>query len=108
MAIVTSIAGSSGMGKTRSLKNMNWDNTFIVRTNKKPLPFKNKLKHWDPKEKTGNYYYSNDYGIIAKIISKLPEYGFKSIIIDDSTHLMTDEFMNKIDTKGLMLAPLRK
>ena len=100
MAIVTGISGTSGSGKSTSFRNMNWDKTFIVRCGKKPLPFRNKLKEWDSSTKTGNYIYSNDYAFIKAVISKLPEYGFESIIIDDSTFLMTDAFMSRIDDKG--------
>ena len=101
MAILVGISGTSGSGKSRSLLNMNWDKTFIIRCGKKPLPFKNKLKQWDSATKTGNYIYSNDYSFIKAVITKLPEYGFKSIIIDDSTFLMTDSFMKMIGDKGL-------
>lgn len=100
MAILVGISGTSGSGKSRSLLNMNWDKTFIIRCGKKPLPFKNKLKQWDSATKTGNYIYSNDYSFIKAVITKLPEYGFKSIIIDDSTFLMTDSFMKMIGDKG--------
>jgi len=100
MAIVVSIAGYSGTGKSRSFKNMDWDKTFLIRCNHKPLPFKNKLKKWDSKTKTGNYIISSDYTFIQQVLKKLPEYGFKAIIIDDSTHLITDHFMKTAMEKG--------
>ena len=100
MAILVGISGTSGSGKSRSLLNMDWEKTFIIRCGKKPLPFKNKLKEWDSATKTGNFIYSNDYAFIRAVIGKLPEYGFRSIIIDDSTFLMTDSFMRLIGDKG--------
>jgi hypothetical protein len=100
LAIVAGISGTSGSGKSTSFRNMDWNKTFIVRCGKKPLPFQHKLKQWDTATKTGNYIYSNDYAYIRAVISKLPEYGFESIIIDDSTFLMTDAFMSKIEDKG--------
>lgn len=103
MAIVTSIAGPSGSGKTRSLKNLNWDEAFVIRPNAKPFSFpKSHLvaKEWDADTKKGQFIYLDNYEIMEQILRKLPEYGKKCIIIDDSTHLMTDEFMKKIDVKG--------
>jgi|SaaInl8_150m_RNA_FD_contig_81_91483_length_2508_multi_10_in_0_out_0_2 hypothetical protein len=100
MGKVTSIAGSSGAGKSSSFENMNWKKTFIIRANRKPLPFRNKLKEWDSKEKTGNFIYSTDYEYINKVIKVLPKYGFTSIIVDDSTHLLLDEVMRTARETG--------
>ena len=100
MAILTSISGYSGTGKTRSLKNMDWNSTFIIRPNRKPLPFKNNLKEWDSKTKTGNFIYSTDYSFINAVMRKLPEYGFDKVIIEDSTHLLLHETMCRTTEKG--------
>ena len=103
MAILTSIAGPSGSGKTRSLKDLDWDKVFVVRPNKKPFSFPRShlvAKEWDSKTKTGNFAYIGSYEMMSAVLQKLPEYGKTIIIIDDSTHFMTDEFMSKIDQKG--------
>ena len=103
MAIVTSISGPSGAGKSRSQRDMHWGTTFVIRPNKKPFPWKYKdrpLKEWDSKEKTGNFIYCTDYAKINAVIKKLPEYGFTKIIIEDSTHLLLEEFMSTITEKG--------
>ena len=103
LAVLTSIAGPSKAGKSRSLKDLNWDETFVFRPNRKPFSFPRAgeiTKPWDSKEKKGHYIYTEDYEIMGVILKKLPEYGKKCIVIEDSTHLMTEEFMGKIDQKG--------
>jgi hypothetical protein len=102
MSILTSISGPSGSGKTRSLKNLNWDETFVIRPNRKPFSFPGSkdLKAWDSETKTGHYIYSTDYATINAVLSKLPEYGKKVIIIDDSTHLLLKETMDTAKEKG--------
>ena len=103
MAILTSISGPSGTGKSRSQKDLDWDTTFVIRPNKKPFPWKYKdqpLKEWDSKEKKGNFIYMTDYSKINAVMNKLPEYGFTKIIIEDSTHLLLEEFMATVSEKG--------
>jgi len=102
MSILTSIAGPSGSGKTRSFKNLNWDETFIIRPNRKPFSFPGagELKAWDSETKTGHYIYSTDYATINAVLSRLPEYGKKIVIIDDSTHLLLKETMDTAKEKG--------
>lgn len=103
MAILTSISGPSGTGKSRSQKNLHWGSAFVIRPNKKPFPWKfadAPLKEWDSKEKKGNFIYMTDYAKINAVMNKLPEYGFTKIIIEDSTHLLLEEFMSTISEKG--------
>lgn len=100
MAAVASISGYSGSGKSRSMKDLDWKTTFVIRPNRKPFPFKNQLKEWNSKEKTGNFVYTTDYGYINAVIKKLPEYGFTKIIIEDSTHLLLHETMETATETG--------
>jgi hypothetical protein len=103
MAIVASLSGESGTGKSRSQKNMHWGSTFVIRPNRKPFPWKfadAPLKAWDSKEKTGNFIYLTDYAKINAVMTKLPEYGFTKIIIEDSTHLLLEEYMATAQEKG--------
>ena len=83
-------------GKTRSFKNLNWDESFVIRPNRKPFSFPGarKLKPWDSAEKKGHYIYLDDYKSINSVLEKLPEYGKKVIIIDDSTHLLLKQTMD--------------
>ena len=103
MATLTSISGPSGTGKSRSQKNLHWESTFVIRPNRKPFPWKysdQPLKEWDSKEKKGNFIYMTDYSKINAVMKKLPEYGFTKIIIEDSTHLLLEEFMATVSEKG--------
>ena len=71
------------------------EKTFIIRPNRKPLPFKSReIKAWDKETKTGNFIYSTDYGQINAVLKKLPEYGKKIVILEDSTHLLLKETMD--------------
>ena len=103
MSILTSISGPSGSGKTRSFKNLNWDESFVIRPNRKlfSFPGAGKLKPWDSAEKKGHYIYLDDYKSINSVLEKLPEYGKKVIIIDDSTHLLLKQTMDTAKEKGL-------
>ena len=54
------IVGESGTGKSTSLRNLNPEETFIISTTGKPLPFKGYKKKYVPmkiegKIVTGNY-----------------------------------------------------
>ena len=99
MAIVTSISGFSGSGKTRSTKGLmdhyDMDKVLIVRPSKKPISYKNKWKMWDGTTKKGHFIYADTYAdVTAAIIQFTQEYGKKIVIIEDSTFLMTKYFMD--------------
>ena len=89
-------------GKTRSFKNLNWDETFVIRPNRKPFSFPGSgvLKPWDSETKTGHFIYSTDYKTINAVLSKLADYGKKVVIIDDSTHLLLKQTMDTAKEKG--------
>ncbi len=94
MAIVTSIIGSSGSGKTRSIKSIkDIDSLMIIRPSKKPFPFKNKLKKWNKETQKGHYFYTEDSAAAITVMQKMDEIGKKIIIIEDSTFFMTSYFM---------------
>lgn len=80
MAIIVMVYGQSGTGKSTSLRNFAIDDVAIVNVSGKPLPFKNKLKT----------YNSDNYSKIEKAIAAAPQ---QSIVIDDATYLMVNEFM---------------
>lgn len=111
MGIITSISGPSGSGKTRSLMNLPWDKTFVIRPNRKPFSFPNSAaltKPWDKETKTGNYMYLTDYSMINAVMNAIVEHGKKIIIIDDSTHLLLKETMDTAKEKGLTILALLK
>lgn len=83
------IVGESGTGKSTSLRNLNPEETFIISTTGKPLPFKGWRKKYTPfkienKNITGNYFVSSNWENILKILkvinTKMPS--IKQVIID--------------------------
>ena len=106
MGILTSIVGFSGTGKSRSFKTLLKDDltlrddTVIIRSLAKPLPFKNKLKKWDKERQTGDYLIADDGYLIAKAIEAFDKKGKKIIIVDDSTFVMVKYFMDTAKDRG--------
>lgn len=87
MAILVMVYGQSGTGKSTSLRNFKPEQVSVVNVLGKPFPFRNKL----------NAYRSDDYGAIDNYIKKTPKL---SIVVDDSTYLMTNEFMRTAGQRG--------
>lgn len=80
--------GSSGTGKTRSLKNLPIEETAIINVTNKPLPFKNnELK----------VVHSENYD---EIIASLKNTKKRIIVIDDCGYLLTFENFDKATNKG--------
>ena len=87
MSVLVMIYGQSGTGKSTSLRNFSRDDVAIVNVSGKPLPFRNNLKT----------YKSDNYQAIMKAIQAAPQ---KSIVIDDATYLMVNEFMRTAKQTG--------
>ena len=81
------IYGQSGTGKSTSLRNFTDDDVAVINVSGKPLPFRNKLTTYD----TDSY---------TKISSALNKIERKSIVIDDATYLMVNEFMRTAKVTG--------
>lgn len=101
MAEIIGISGPSGSGKSTSLRNLDWKKSFVIRPNGKGFAFKSSgLKEWNAETKTGQYMHTTDYNVINAVLQKLPEYGKKVIIIEDSTHLLLKRTMDTALEKG--------
>ena len=87
MAIIVMIYGQSGTGKSTSLRNFKPEDVCIVNVSGKPLPFRNNHKTFN----------TDDYMAIDTAIKKAPA---KSIVIDDATYLMTNEYMRTAKVTG--------
>lgn len=109
MAELVAIVGNSGTGKSTSLRNLNPEETFIISTTGKPLPFKGfKSKYTtlkqDPntKEWSGNYYVTSNVdkiGTVLKLINnKLTN--IKTVVLDDMQYLMSFEAMDRAKEKS--------
>jgi hypothetical protein len=92
MSIATLILGTSGSGKTASLRNMDHDTTLLIQTIAKPLPFKPQ-KEWKP-------FVTDDWTVIEKYIQAALIRGRDKVIIDDFQYLLANEFMRRSSEKG--------
>ena len=101
------ILGESGHGKSTSLRNLNPEETFIIATVPKPLPFKWWKKKYQPLKITkgeisGNYYVSSKYDDILKVLqvinTKMPH--IKTIVIDDFQYMLSYEFVDRATEVG--------
>lgn len=106
------IVGESGTGKSTSLRNLNPEETFIISTTGKPLPFRGWRKKYTPftvsktedggSKISGNYYVSSNWENILKmlkIINKNMPY-IKQIIIDDFQYVLSYEFVDRATEVG--------
>ena len=90
MAILCMLYGQSGTGKSTSLRNFGQDDVFVINVSGKPFPFRNA---------NGIKSYSTDS--YTKLITSLPKCPQPSIVIDDATYLMVNEFMRQAKTAGI-------
>jgi len=91
----------SGLGKTTSFRNLDPEETMIIKCTKKRLPFDaSKWKKWDPKAKTGSVFTTRDFNMIKALLVRMEEVGKKVIIIDDFVYAMAGRVMDDIDITG--------
>lgn len=98
MSIATLILGSSGTGKSTSLRNLDPAKTFLIQCIKKPLPFK--ATGWKVRQNiktVGNVYQTVDPLEIEKLMRSSPHDIF---VIDDYQAVMVAELMNRSSEKG--------
>lgn len=106
------IVGESGTGKSTSLRNLNSEETFIISTTGKPLPFRGWRKKYIPftiskgedgKSKvSGNYYVSSNWENIIKILKLVNKNmpNIKQVIIDDFQYVLSYEFVDRATEVG--------
>lgn len=82
MGILCFVYGKSGSGKSRSLKNFDEDEIYLINVSKKPLPFRKKFR------------YISNYDSTPKIINGLSKMPCKVAVIDDAGYLQTNAFMS--------------
>lgn len=87
MAIITMIYGQSGTGKSTSLRNFSPDQVGLINVSGKPLPFRSEIPS----------IVTDDYTHIRQALASAKA---KSIVIDDATYLMVDEFMRNAKMPG--------
>jgi len=87
MAILVMVYGQSGTGKSTSLRNFEPEDVCIINVSGKPLPFRKKFN-------------TNNTDSYTKILMNLPNITKPSIVIDDATYLMVNEFMRNAKVTG--------
>lgn len=100
------ILGESGNGKSTSLRNLKPEETFIICTTSKPLPWKGWKKHYTKfsvkESPEGNWVQCSKAPTIINLMkfinSKRPE--VKNIIIDDAQYIMSFDYMDRRDETG--------
>jgi nicotinamide riboside kinase len=99
MAEVIAIMGQSGTGKSTSLRNLDPKETFIINCLGKKLPFKGSSKIYNKENK--NYLDADNYKVISDTLKFIDSAKhIKNVVIDDSTYILTNEFMNRAQEKG--------
>lgn len=98
MSIATLILGSSGSGKSTSLRSLDPSKTLLIQCIKKPLPFKAtgwKVRITDKSK--GNVFQTSDPAKIEKIMRGSPH---EIVVIDDYQAVMVNELMSRSTEKG--------
>lgn len=94
------LLGESGTGKSTSMRNLDPESTYIINVLNKPLPFKGYKKLYNTERK--NYIETDRYQKIVALLKAVNEKAehIKTIIIDDFSFLMNNEFMRRCREKG--------
>ncbi len=94
------ILGESGTGKSTSMRNLNHEETVIINVLSKPLPFRGYKNCYNKENK--NYLESDNYGTILKWLDAINKNAphIKTVIIDDFSFLMNNEFMRRCRERG--------
>ena len=100
MSKIIAIAGESGSGKSTSLRNLDPKETYIINPLGKNLPWKGAAGKWNQEAK--NLANTSSYAQIVKILKGISESrpDIKTIIVDDATFIMTEEFMARSNEPG--------
>ena len=95
MSIATMILGTSGTGKSASLRNMNPADTLLIQTIPKPLPFRSSA--WRLVKDGGNVIVS---ALADTIINAMHKTSRPIVVIDDFQYLLAVEFMARASETG--------
>lgn len=98
MSIATLVLGTSGTGKSTSLRGLDPAKTLLIQCIKKPLPFR--AAGWKVRlslKSEGNVIQTSDPVLIEKIMRTSPH---EVVVIDDYQAVMVNELMNRSSEKG--------
>lgn len=99
MSTATLIIGTSGTGKSTSMRNLDPSSTLLIQVIRKPLPFRSAGWRYFDKErcKDGNIFVTDQWNAILEISRKTKR---KTIVIDDFQYMLANEFMRRTDERG--------
>lgn len=98
MSIATLVLGTSGTGKSTSLRNLDPAKTLLIQCIKKPLPFR--AAGWKVRlslKSEGNVIQTSDPVLIEKLMRTSPH---EIVVVDDYQAVMVNELMNRSSEKG--------
>jgi len=98
MSIAALILGSSGSGKSTSLRNLDPAKTLLIQCIKKPLPFR--ATGWKTRislKSEGNVIQTSDPVLIEKLLRTSPH---EIVVIDDYQAVMVNELLSRSSEKG--------
>lgn len=98
MSIATMILGESGSGKSASLRNLDPARTLLIRSIRKPLPFKS--DKWLPYNKNtgqGSIVTTDKADLIEGAMRRINR---EVVILDDFQYVLANEFMRRSEEKG--------
>lgn len=94
------IVGSTGTGKSTSIKHLDPKETYIINTAKKELPFKGADKLYNAESK--NYKEVDEITEITRLLKTISEKAphIKNIVIEDSNYMMAFRMADKATEVG--------
>lgn len=98
MSVATLILGSSGSGKSTSLRHLDPAKTLLIQCIKKPLPFR--ATGWKTRatlKSEGNVIQTSDPELIEKCMRSSPH---EIVVIDDYQAVMVNSLMDRSSEKG--------
>ena len=98
MSVATLILGSSGSGKSTSLRNLDPAKTLLIQCIKKPLPFR--ATGWKTRitlKSEGNVIQTSDLALIEKLMRSSPH---EIVVIDDYQAVLINELLSRSSEKG--------
>lgn len=110
MAVPILVLGEPGTGKTVSIRNLDPNMTFVISTDRKPLPLPKATSNYKTTYKEDgkldlqntNYFETADPAMVKALLKKISDsmLHIKYIVIDTLTSIMVDEYMLRLKEKG--------